>query len=199
MPEGAAFLGRRLVHAFIVVIGITFVVAAMIRLVPGDPVDVMVLNLDKEHEKISLGIKQTESNPWVGVEERYPVRKTVKGVVRNLTEFGAFVELEEGIDGLIHVSDMSWTKKVGHPKDVLKKGQEVEAMVISVDPTERKISLSIKALTHAGEASEIEAYVQKGKAQPKPGSLGSMMGEDLREALSGKGGKKGKKGRRDSE
>ncbi len=113
----------------------------------GDPVDVMVLNLDKEHEKISLGIKQTESNPWVGVEERYPVRKTVKGIVRNLTEFGAFVELEEGIDGLIHVSDMSWTKKVGHPKDVLKKGQEVEAMVLMVDQVNRKLSLGLKQLT----------------------------------------------------
>ena len=113
----------------------------------GDSVDVMVLNLDKEHEKISLGIKQTESNPWVGVEERYPVRKTVKGIVRNLTEFGAFVELEEGIDGLIHVSDMSWTKKVGHPKDVLKKGQEVEAMVLMVDQINRKLSLGLKQLT----------------------------------------------------
>lgn len=112
----------------------------------GDPVDVMVLNVDKEHEKISLGIKQTESNPWVGVEERYPVNKKVKGIVRNLTEFGAFVELEEGIDGLIHVSDMSWTRKVSHPKDVLKKGQEVEAQVLMVDQVNRKLSLGLKQL-----------------------------------------------------
>ena len=112
----------------------------------GDMVDVMVLNIDKEHEKISLGIKQTESNPWVGVEERYPVGKKVKGIVRNLTEFGAFVELEQGIDGLIHVSDISWTRKVNHPKDVLKKGQEVEAQVLMVDQINRKLSLGLKQL-----------------------------------------------------
>ena len=112
----------------------------------GDPVDVMVLNVDKEHEKISLGIKQTESNPWIGVEGRYTVNQKVKGVVRNLTEFGAFVELEEGIDGLIHVSDLSWTRKVNHPKDVLKKGQEVEAVVLMVDPANRKLSLGLKQL-----------------------------------------------------
>ncbi len=112
----------------------------------GDMVDVMVLNVDKEHEKISLGIKQTESNPWIGVEDRYQVGQKVKGIVRNLTEFGAFVELEEGIDGLIHVSDMSWTRKVNHPKDVLKKGQEVDAVVLMVDQSNRKLSLGLKQL-----------------------------------------------------
>jgi small subunit ribosomal protein S1 len=112
----------------------------------GDPVEVMVLNIDKEHEKISLGIKQTESNPWVGVDERFPVGKKVKGSVRNLTEFGAFVELEDGVDGLIHVSDMSWTRKVNHPKDILKKGQEVEAVVLMVDSVNRKLSLGLKQL-----------------------------------------------------
>ena len=112
----------------------------------GDMVDVMVLNVDKEHEKISLGIKQTESNPWIGVEDRYQVGMKVKGVVRNLTEFGAFVEIEEGIDGLVHVSDMSWTRKVNHPKDVLKKGQEVEAVVLMVDQVNRKLSLGLKQL-----------------------------------------------------
>ena len=111
-----------------------------------DMVDVMVLNVDKEHEKISLGIKQTESNPWVGVEDRYQVGMKVKGTVRNLTEFGAFVEIEEGIDGLVHVSDMSWTRKVNHPKDVLKKGQEVEAQVLMVDQVNRKLSLGLKQL-----------------------------------------------------
>lgn len=112
----------------------------------GDAVDVMVLNIDKDHEKISLGIKQTESNPWIGVENRYSTGQKVKGVVRNLTEFGAFVELEEGIDGLIHVSDMSWTRKITHPKDVLKKGQEVEAVVLMVDSTNRKLALGLKQL-----------------------------------------------------
>lgn len=112
----------------------------------GDMVDVMVLNIDKDHEKISLGIKQTESNPWVGVESRYTTGQKVKGVVRNLTEFGAFVELEEGVDGLIHVSDMSWTRKVTHPKDVLKKGQEVDAVVLMVDQTNHKLALGLKQL-----------------------------------------------------
>ncbi len=112
----------------------------------GDFVDVMVLNIDKEHEKISLGIKQTESNPWVGVENRYTTGQRVKGIVRNLTEFGAFVELEEGVDGLIHVSDMSWTRKVTHPKDVLKKGQEVETVVLMVDQTNHKLALGLKQL-----------------------------------------------------
>ena len=112
----------------------------------GDPVDVQVLNIDKEHEKISLGIKQTETNPWIGVESRYKVGQKVKGAIRNLTEFGAFVELEEGIDGLVHVSDMSWTRKVNHPKDVLKKGQEVEAVILVVDEVNHKLSLGLKQL-----------------------------------------------------
>lgn len=112
----------------------------------GDSVDVMVLNVDKDNQKISLGIKQTEANPWIGVEGRYKVGQKIKGIVRNLTEFGAFVELEEGVDGLVHVSDMSWTRKVNHPKDVLKKGQDVEAVVLMVDQTSRKISLGLKQL-----------------------------------------------------
>ncbi len=112
----------------------------------GDPVDVMVLGVDKEHEKISLGVKQTESNPWVGVGDRYTTGMKVTGTVRNLTEFGAFVELEEGVDGLIHVSDMSWTRKVNHPKDLLKKGQKVEALVLNVDQANRRLSLGLKQL-----------------------------------------------------
>jgi len=112
----------------------------------GDRVDVQVLNIDKEHEKVSLGIKQTEANPWIGVENRYKVGQKIKGAIRNLTEFGAFVELEAGIDGLIHVSDISWTRKVNHPKDVLKKGQEVEAVVLVVDEANHKLSLGLKQL-----------------------------------------------------
>ncbi|MBI3252993.1 MAG: 30S ribosomal protein S1 [Candidatus Omnitrophica bacterium] len=112
----------------------------------GDLVDVMVLNIDKDHEKISLGIKQTESNPWTGIEGRYSPGMRVKGIVRNLTEFGAFVELAEGIDGLIHVSDMSWTRKVNHPKDILKKGEAVEAVVLMVDQANHKLSLGLKQL-----------------------------------------------------
>jgi small subunit ribosomal protein S1 len=164
----------------------------------GQDVDAVVLNIDPENERFSLGIKQLTSNPWETVEEKYAIGTRVKGQVQNITDFGVFVELEPGVEGLVHVSEIA-DRRIENPANEFTQGQEVEAMVISVDPTERKISLSIKALAHAGEAAEIEAYVQKGKAQPKPGSLGSIMGDDLREALSGKGGKKGKKGRRDSE
>lgn len=112
----------------------------------GDAVDVMVLSIDKDNQKISLGIRQTADNPWVGIEDRYPVGTKIKGVVWNLTDFGAFVQVEEGIDGLIHISDMSWTRKVTHPKELLKKGQEVEAVVLNVDQINRKLALGLKQL-----------------------------------------------------
>ena len=110
----------------------------------GDRIEASVLDLDKANRKISLGLKQLESNPWVDVEAKYPVGTRVKGKIRNLTDYGAFVELEDGIDGLIHVSDISWTKRVGHPKDVFKKGEKIEAVVLAVDATNRKISLGVK-------------------------------------------------------
>ena len=110
----------------------------------GDPVEVVILDVDKGNKRISLGMRQTEPNPWLSVEERYPVGTRVEGTVRNLTDFGAFVELEEGIDGLIHVSDMSWTKRVRHPSEVLKRGDKVEAIVLHVDKTNRRISLGLK-------------------------------------------------------
>lgn len=112
----------------------------------GDEVDVMVLSVDRVAQKISLGIRQTADNPWVGIEERYPVGIKVKGVVWNLTDFGAFIQVEDGIDGLVHISDISWTKKVAHPKEILKKGQEVEAVVLNVDQIKRKLSLGLKQL-----------------------------------------------------
>jgi len=110
----------------------------------GDPVEVMILDVDQVNKRISLGMRQTEPNPWLLVEERYPVGTRVEGTIRNLTDFGAFVELEEGIDGLIHVSDMSWTKRVRHPSEVLKRGDKVEAVVLHVDKTNRRISLGLK-------------------------------------------------------
>jgi len=113
----------------------------------GDRIEVQVLEVDKANKKISLGLKQLESNPWLEVESKYPVGTKVKGKVRNLTDYGAFVELEDGIDGLIHVSDISWTKRVGHPKDVFKKGEKVEAVVLAVDANNRRISLGLKQLT----------------------------------------------------
>lgn len=113
----------------------------------GDMVDAVVLSVDKENEKISLGIKQMEPDPWITIEDRYPVSKVISGKVRNLTAFGAFVELEEGIDGLVHISDMSWTKRVQHPSEVMKKGDKLEVKVIKIDHENRRISLGFKQLT----------------------------------------------------
>ena len=110
----------------------------------GDEVQVVVLSIDVENQKIALGIRQTQANPWDTVQDRFPVGSKVKGKVRNFTPYGAFVELEEGIDGMIHVSDMSWTRKVNHPSDCLQKGQEVEAVVLEVNSTDQRISLGLK-------------------------------------------------------
>lgn len=113
----------------------------------GDVIEALVLSADSKTQKISLGIKQMEANPWLKVAQRYPVASKVKGKIRTLTDFGAFVELEEGIDGLIHISDMSWTKRINHPDDILKKGQKIEAVVLSVDADNRKIALGLKQLS----------------------------------------------------
>ena len=104
----------------------------------------VVLSIDVENQKIALGIRQTQANPWDTVQDRFPVGSKVKGKVRNFTAYGAFVELEEGIDGMIHVSDMSWTRKINHPSECLQKGQEVEAVVLDVNPKEQRISLGLK-------------------------------------------------------
>jgi small subunit ribosomal protein S1 len=112
----------------------------------GDEVEVVVLDINREKQEISLGMKQADGNPWDGVEERYPPGTRVKGVVRNLTSYGAFVELEDGLDGLLHVSDMSWTKKIANPAEALEKGQEVEAVVLSVHPDKKRIALGTKQL-----------------------------------------------------
>ncbi len=110
----------------------------------GDEVQVVVLSVDMENQKIALGIRQTQDNPWDTVQDRYPVGSKVRGKVRNFTAYGAFVELEEGIDGMIHVSDMSWTRKINHPSECLQKGEEVEAVVLDVNPKEQRISLGLK-------------------------------------------------------
>ena len=110
----------------------------------GDIVDAVVLSINRDDQKISLGIRQTESNPWDKVQEKYPIGARVKGKVRNFTNYGAFVELEEGIDGMIHISDMSWTRKINHPSEVLKKGDEVEAVVLEVDASNQRIGLGLK-------------------------------------------------------
>ncbi len=110
----------------------------------GDMVDAVVLKVDPENEKISLGLKQVEPDPWLTLDERYPVGAKFSGKVRNLTNFGAFVELEEGIDGLVHISDMSWTKRIRHPSEIVKKGDDVDVVVLNIDKEARRISLGLK-------------------------------------------------------
>ncbi len=112
----------------------------------GDEVDVVVLDVDEDNRRISLGMKQTEPNPWRLIAEKYEEGNIITGRVRNLTDFGAFVEIEEGIDGLIHISDMSWTKRVEHPSEILQKGEEVEVAVLSVDAERQRLSLGLKQL-----------------------------------------------------
>lgn len=112
----------------------------------GQEVEAVVLGVNKEDQKISLGVRQLEPNPWDEIEQRYMIGKQVRGQVRNMTAYGAFVELEEGIDGMVHVSDLSWTKKVNHPSEVLKKGDEVDAVVIDIDKANQRISLGMKQL-----------------------------------------------------
>lgn len=112
----------------------------------GQELEAIVLGINRDEQKISLGIRQLESNPWDSVDVKYPVGMHVKGKVRNLTSYGAFVELEEGIDGMVHVSDLSWTRKINHPSEVLKKGDEVEAQVLEVDKPNQRIALGIKQL-----------------------------------------------------
>jgi small subunit ribosomal protein S1 len=112
----------------------------------GDEVEVVILEINKEKQEIGLGMKQAEVNPWDLVEEKYPPGTAVEGKVRNLTNYGAFVELEEGIDGLLHISDMSWTKKVTHPSELIKEGDKIKAAVLSVDREKKRISLGMKQL-----------------------------------------------------
>ncbi|MBN2608188.1 MAG: 30S ribosomal protein S1, partial [Candidatus Fermentibacteraceae bacterium] len=110
----------------------------------GDEIEVMILNVDEEEKKISLGLKQTLDNPWDSIEERYPVGTEIEGKIRNLTAFGAFVEIEEGIDGLVHISDMSWTRRINHPSDLLKKGDTLKVVVLNIDVENNRISLGLK-------------------------------------------------------
>ena len=110
----------------------------------GQEIEAVVLQINKDEQKISLGVRQLESNPWDDIDSRFPIGSHIKGKVRNLTAYGAFVELEEGIDGMVHVSDLSWTRMVNHPSEMLKKGDEVEAQVLEIDKANQRISLGIK-------------------------------------------------------
>ena len=127
----------------------------------GEEIDSVVLGVQKDEQKISLGVRQLDVNPWDMVRHNYPAGARVRGKVRNLTSYGAFVELEEGIDGMIHVSDMSWTRKINHPSEMLKKGDEVDATVLDVDPDQQRISLGMKQMTK-DPWEEIESYFKIG-------------------------------------
>ena len=129
----------------------------------GDMIDVCVLGIDRKGEQMSLGMKQTLANPWDNVEDRYPLNMLVKGKVRNLTNYGAFVELEEGIDGLLHVSDMSWTRKISHPNEMLEKGQEVECRILAVDTGRRRIALGLKQMGTDPWETDIPSNYQPGQ------------------------------------
>jgi small subunit ribosomal protein S1 len=134
----------------------------------GDSVEAIVLNINKDKEEISLSIKQVEQNPWTNIEEKYQPGITIKGRVRNLTNYGAFIEIDEGIDGLLHISDMSWSKKVAHPSEIIKKGDKIEVKILSVDKDKKRVSLGIKQLTEDPWKKEIpEKYsvgdIVKGK------------------------------------
>ncbi len=112
----------------------------------GDLVDVIILDIDVNNRRISLGMKQVEPNPWTLLKDRYPVGTVIRGKIRNITEFGVFIGVEEGIDGLVHISDLSWTQKIKHPSELFKKGQEVEAVVLNIDAEKERFSLGIKQL-----------------------------------------------------
>ncbi|HKY60425.1 MAG TPA: 30S ribosomal protein S1 [Gemmatimonadota bacterium] len=124
----------------------------------GDEIEAVVLNVNEEEEKISLGMKQIEEDPWQGLAEKYPPGTVVAGKVRNLTSFGAFVEIEEGIDGLVHISDMSWTRRIHHPSEVVRKGETVKVQILNIDTENKRISLSIKDLQENPWADLVGQY-----------------------------------------
>src|SRR5947199_7403788 len=128
----------------------------------GQALDVVVLDINKEKERVSLGLKQTQNNPWDKIEERFPTGTRVKGKITNLVPYGAFVEIEEGVEGLIHVSELSWTKRITRPSDVLALGQEVEAVVLGVNKEEQKISLGVRQM-EANPWDEMEQKYPIGK------------------------------------
>src|SRR5437868_6340402 len=127
----------------------------------GQEIEAVVLGINREEQKISLGVRQLEANPWDRALEKYPPQTRVKGKIRNLTSYGAFIELEEGLDGMIHVSDISWTRKINHPSEVLKKGEEVEAQVLEIDKANQRIALGIKQLSEDPWAN-IDKYYKVG-------------------------------------
>jgi small subunit ribosomal protein S1 len=131
----------------------------------GDQIEVQVLNINKEKQEISLGIKQVQPNPWDKVAERYPPGMQITGVVRNLTNYGAFIEIEEGIDGLLHVSDMSWVRKVGHPSEVVQKGDKVKCVILNVDQERKRVALGLKQMNNDPWEGDIPGRYHPGEVK----------------------------------
>src|SRR5713101_7083714 len=131
----------------------------------GDQIEVQVLNINKDKQEISLGIKQVQPNPWDKVAERYPPGMQVEGVVRNLTNYGAFIEIEEGIDGLLHVSDMSWVRKVSHPSDVVAKGEKVKCVILNVDQERKRVALGLKQMANDPWEGDIPGRYHPGETK----------------------------------
>ena len=129
----------------------------------GEEIEVVVLGINKDKQEISLGIKQTQANPWETIEQKYPEGSEITGTVRNLTNYGAFVEIEEGIDGLLHVSDMSWVRKITHPNEVVTKGQQIKCKLLSIDKKNRRIALGLKQLTEDPWETRIPRDYQPGQ------------------------------------
>jgi small subunit ribosomal protein S1 len=124
----------------------------------GDEVEAIVLDIDSANKRISLGMKQVDPNPWTLLEEKYPVGSIIRGRIRNITDFGIFIGIEEGIDGLVHISDISWTQRIKHPSQMYKKGDEVEAVVLHIDPENERFSLGIKQLSEDPWSTIPEKY-----------------------------------------
>jgi small subunit ribosomal protein S1 len=143
---------------------------------PGDQVEAVVLEAHPKDRRISLGLKQLEPNPWTTIDSRYSVGSVVEGRVRNMTDFGAFIEIEEGIDGLVHVSDLSWTKRVKHPSDVLKKGQIVQAVILNIDSGSHRLSLGIKQLQPDAWETFFQQHVVGDTVQGRVCRLSSFAG-----------------------
>jgi small subunit ribosomal protein S1 len=131
----------------------------------GDQIEVQVLNINKDKQEISLGIKQVQPNPWDKVAERYPPGTQIEGVVRNLTNYGAFIEIEDGIDGLLHVSDMSWVRKIGHPSEVVAKGDRVKCVVLNVDQDRKRIALGLKQMASDPWEGDIPGRYRRGEVR----------------------------------
>jgi len=144
----------------------------------GDEVDAVVLGVDVDNERVSLGIKQVVSDPWLTLTHRHPVGSRIKGKVTSVTDFGVFVEIEEGIEGLVHISQLS-TERVEKPSTLFQVGKEVEAEVIHIDPREHKMGLSIKVLRKSEERAEMEAYLKREREEARF-SFEDILREELR-------------------